>query len=147
MKTLKFLVHISAPKEIVWNTLWNEESYKKWTSVFHEGTQALSDRKEGSKILFFSPDGEGMSSAVARTIPNEFLSFRHFNKSGGDETFNDASGSEALENYYLHEEDGITELRVEVDTNENSVQYFEQIFPMALKKVKQLAEMPQFYKV
>ena len=147
MKTLKFLVHISAPKEIVWNTLWNEESYKKWASVFHEGTQALSDRKEGSKILFFSPDGEGMSSAVARTIPNEFLSFRHFNKSEGSATSNDDSRSEAFENYFLREEDGITELRVEVDTNENSVQYFEHTFPMALKKVKQMAELPQLHKI
>jgi hypothetical protein len=147
MKTLKFSVHIAAPKEIVWNILWNEESYKKWSSVFQEGTQAVSDRKEGSKILFFSPSGEGMNSIVARKIPHEFLSFRHFDKKETVMEDSNESWSGALENYYLHEEDGITELRVEVTTNENSLKYFEHAFPMALKKVKQMAELPQTHKI
>lgn len=148
MKTLKFSVHIAAPKEIVWNILWDEDSYKKWASVFQEGTQAVSDRKEGSKILFFSPSGEGMISLVARKIPNEFLSFRHFDKRENEKELSDKEPwSGALENYYLHEEDGITELKVEVDANENSIQYFEHAFPMALNKVKQLAELPQPHRI
>ena len=151
MKTLKFSVHIAAPKEIVWNVLWNDESYKRWTSVFHEGSYAVSDWKEGSKILFLSPSGEGMNSVIERKVPNEVMSFKHLGmvqngiEQPADEETKKWSG--ALESYYLHEEDGISELKVELDTVEENVQYFETTFPLALKKVKELAEVPQYHKV
>jgi uncharacterized protein YndB with AHSA1/START domain len=140
MKTLKFSIHIAAPRQIVWNTLWNDETYRKWTSVFQEGSYAVSDWKEGSKIVFMTPVGEGMSSVIARKIPNEFMSFRHMEETPGNMTG-------ALENYYLHEEDGITELKVEVDTAEDNVRYFESKFPLALKKIKELSEVPQPHQI
>lgn len=143
MKTLKFSIHIAAPRQIVWNILWNDETYRKWTSVFQEGAYAVSDWKEGSRIVFMTPGGEGMSSVIARKIPNEFMSFRHTG------TTPEESGNKAdtLENYYLHEEDGITELKVEVDTAEDNVRYFESKFPLALKKIKELSEVPQPHKI
>jgi hypothetical protein len=150
MKTLKFSVHIGAPREIVWNVLWNDESYKKWTSVFSEGSYAVSDWKEGSKILFLSPNGEGMNSMIARKIPNEFMSFRHmgmYNGGAGESPSESPDWAGSLENYYLHEEDGITQLRVELETTDETVKYFEGTFPLALKQVKELAEVPQHYKV
>lgn len=150
MKTLKFSVHIGAPREVVWNVLWNDESYRKWTSVFSEGSYVVSDWKEGSKILFLSPTGEGMNSVIARKIPNEFMSFRHlgmFKKGEEESSLENQEWAGALENYYLHEEDGITQLRVELETTDEMVKYFEGTFPLALKKVKELAEVPQHYKV
>lgn len=64
------------PKKI-WNVLWTDATYRMWTSAFCEGSYAVSDWKEGSKILFLSPDGGGMSSIIAKNIPNEFMSFKH----------------------------------------------------------------------
>lgn len=37
MKTLNFLIKIKASKEKVWNVLWDDETYRKWTSTFSEG--------------------------------------------------------------------------------------------------------------
>ena len=64
METLKFHSTINAPKEKVWATLWNDNTYRQWTSVFSEGSYAESDWNEGSKILFLSPKGEGMFSVI-----------------------------------------------------------------------------------
>lgn len=151
MKTLKFSVHIAAPREVVWNILWNDDTYRKWTAVFTDGSYAISDWREGSKILFMSPSGEGMNSVIARKIPNEFMSFRHLSmvKDGIEKPLDveTRKWSGALENYHLHEEDGITELKVEVDTDEETIKYFENVFPVALKKVKELAEVPQHHSV
>ena len=57
MTTLEFKIEINAPKEKVWDILWNDATYKQWTSVFCEGNYVVSDWKEGSKIHFLSPNG------------------------------------------------------------------------------------------
>lgn len=147
MKTLKFSVHIAAPREVVWNIMWGKESSKKWLSLLQEGTYAVTDWNEGSKIMFLSPNGDGMNSVIQRKIPNEVMSFKHLNvlKQGSEASAND--GDKKLEgvteNYYLHEEDGITQLKVEIETTEEYVKYFETAFPMALKKIKDMAEVPK----
>lgn len=147
MKTLKFSVHIAAPREVVWSIMWGKESSKKWLSVFQEGSYAVTDWNEGSKIMFLSPNGDGMSSVIQRKIPNELMSFKHQNviKQGSEQSTSDEDKNweGATENYYLHEEDGITQLKVEIETTEEYVKYFETAFPMALKKIKDLAEVPK----
>jgi hypothetical protein len=144
MKTLKFSVYISAPRPVVWNILWGNETYKAWTSAFSEGSFAVSDWNEGSKIQFLSHEGTGMNSIIARKIPDEFMSFQHIGviESGIENTKSDESKNwlGAFENYTLTEQNGMTELKVEVDISEVYVKYMEDVFPMALRKVKELAE-------
>src|SRR6185436_21158798 len=77
MKNLNFSINIKSPKEKVWSVLWDDLTYRKWTSVFSPGSYAVSDWKEGSKVMFLSPNGEGMFSNIARLIPNELMSFKH----------------------------------------------------------------------
>ncbi|MBK9191388.1 MAG: hypothetical protein IPM77_07665 [Crocinitomicaceae bacterium] len=36
MKQLEFKTTISAPAEKVWKILWNDTTYRHWTSVFHD---------------------------------------------------------------------------------------------------------------
>ena len=69
LKKISFSTTINAPKEKVWNVLWNDETYKAWTSVFSEGSCAVSDWNEGSKILFLDGKGSGMYSTIAKKIP------------------------------------------------------------------------------
>ena len=38
---IKFFNHINAPKEKVWKVLWDDSSYRKWTSVFMEGSYVV----------------------------------------------------------------------------------------------------------
>ena len=60
MSTLKFNTNINAPKEKVWETLWNDTTYQQWTAAFTAGSYTESDWNEGSKIKFLSPNGNRM---------------------------------------------------------------------------------------
>lgn len=64
MEKLDFSIDINAPKEKVWNVLWNDATYPQWTAVFTEGSHAESDWKEGSQILFLDGKGDGLVSKI-----------------------------------------------------------------------------------
>src|SRR5512138_407966 len=89
MEKLNFSIKINAPREKVWKVLWDETLYKNWTSIFMEGSYAITDNwKEGTKVLFLAPGGNGMVSKVAVNKPNEFMSFEHLGevKDGEEDT-------------------------------------------------------------
>lgn len=144
MKTLHFTTTINAPAEKVWKTLWEDETYRKWTSAFSEGSYALSAWKEGARVHFLSPSGDGMYSEIAKLIPNELMSFRHLGemKGGKEQPETDASKqwAGAMENYTLKSNGNATELNVSVDITNEHAAYFEGVFPKALENVKNLAE-------
>lgn len=144
MGKMSFSVQINAPREKVWDILWDDQGYREWTRVFHEGSYAETDWNEGSDVRFLTPEGMGMYSTIARKIPNEFMSFRHIGevKDGVNQPLDEKtkSWSGAMEDYRLKEVDGGTELTAEVDMDEQHAEYFKDAFPKALDKVKQLAE-------
>ncbi len=144
MKKLRFSARINASTEKVWDLLWSDVTYRQWTSVFSEGSHAVTDWKEGSKVLFLGPEGEGMYSTIARKIPNEFMSFKHLGvvKNGKESPLDDETKkwSGAMENYTLKETKESTELSVEIDVTEEMLDYFNETFPKALDKLKALAE-------
>ncbi len=144
MKKMEFSIQINSPKEKVWKALWDDASYRRWTSVFTEGSHAISDWKEGSKILFLGPKGDGMFSIIAKNIPNEQMSFRHMGevKDGVEQPENEKTKSwqGAMENYHLSESNGSTHLKVDLDSVEEFADYFSGVFPKALEKVKEIAE-------
>ncbi|MBA3898912.1 MAG: SRPBCC domain-containing protein [Bacteroidetes bacterium] len=145
MEKMKFTIDINAPREKVWKILWNDETYREWTKAFSEGSHAVSDWNEGSKIHFLDPNGQGMYSTIDRKIPNEFMSFKHIGmiKDGEEQPVDEEtkSWSGAMENYKLEEHDGITTLTVENDTSgEDWENMLKEAFPKALKIVKDLSE-------
>jgi len=145
MKKLNFSTRINAPKEKVWNVLWADATYRAWTSAFADGSYAKTDNwKEGTKVLFLGPNGDGMVSMVAKNKPNEYMSFKHLGevKEGIEDI---ASGrvngwAGAMENYTLKEENGKTTLDVEMDSTDEFSEYFSNTWPRALEKVKELSE-------
>ncbi|MBK7873074.1 MAG: SRPBCC domain-containing protein [Saprospiraceae bacterium] len=139
MKTLHFSININAPVEKVWNALWQDANYRKWTAVFHEGSYAESDWEEGSKILFLAPGGDGMFSMIEKKTPNKQMTFKHLGelKNGVKES---KDWENARESYFLSEKDGGTELKVELDSVGEFEQYFSETFPKALQEVKNIAE-------
>jgi hypothetical protein len=146
MKKLNFTADINAPKEKVWETLWNDETYREWTSAFAEGSYAKTDNwKEGSKVLFLDPKGQGMVSMVAKNKPNEYMSFKHLGevKDGVEDTTSDRvkAWAGAMENYTLKEKNGKTTLLVEMDATDEFGDYFTQAWPKALEKLKEIAEL------
>lgn len=144
MTRLTFKTHIQAPAAKIWSTLWDDATYRQWTSVFSEGSYAVSDWKEGSEIQFLAGDGGGMFSTIDRLIPNKFMSFKHLGeiKDGEVQPIDDKTRewTGAMENYTLEEKNDITELTVDVDITDEFQNYFSETFPAAIKKVKDLSE-------
>ncbi len=148
MQTETFKATINAPREKVWETLWGDTSYPAWTAPFAEGSCAKTDWQKGSKVLFVDKDGNGMVSTVADNVPNEYMSFKHLGMiNNGVETYDEKElhgWAGALENYTLKTVNGETELTVELNTEngipEEHKDYFINTWPIALKKLKELAE-------
>jgi hypothetical protein len=139
MVTSKFNVHINAPKEKVWQVLWNDDTYRQWTAVFSEGSFAKTDWEEGSIIQFLNSKGNGSFSRIQKKIPNTQMTFLHLGEIK-DGVEKESVWAGALENYYLSENSGGTNLGVEVDATEEFQSYFTDTFPKALEVVKQLSE-------
>jgi len=144
MKKFNLSATIDAPKKNVWMALWEDASYRQWTSPFMEGSYAVTENwKEGTKVLFLAPGGSGMVSMVAANKPEQFMSFKHLGEvtDGVEDTSSDKvkQWAGATENYTLTEKDGKTELNIEMDISEEW-EHLEKTWPAALGKLKELAE-------
>jgi len=144
METLEFKIRIKATPEKIWSVLWEDETYKKWTSAFCEGSYAVSDWNEGDKIHFMSPGGEGMNSIIEKKIPNEYMAFKHI---GEIKYFKELplnaeteKWSGYMETYRLIPDDEFTDLVSQVDVIEKHIDYFKEAFPKGLEAVKELSE-------
>lgn len=144
LKKINFSVSINAPKEKVWNTLWDDENYKTWTAAFAIGSNAITDWQEGSKVLFVDGKGDGMFCTIAKKVENEFMSFKYRGEVKknielpADE--NTSPWVNGHENYTLLEDNGITTLTVEITVTDEMKDYFSNTFPKALQLVKEIAE-------
>lgn len=147
MKKLEFKIIISAPASVVWNALWEEKNYRKWTSIFCEGSYTKSDWKEGSSVHFLSPNGDGMFSKISTMIPNQKMYFTHIGEIKNFEeqeiTEEVKSWSGASENYTLSEVDGITTVEASIDTLEDYLDHYKEKFPVGLNMVKEISELLQ----
>lgn len=140
MKKLQFTIEINASKEKVWDALWNDQNYRNWTSVFHEGSHYESDLHEGSEFFFLGPEKSGMYAKIEKLVPNEKMYFLHLGEYKDGEKQEGTFGEEAIEQYDLVEKDGKTELTVTMNVPEDYIPYFAETFPKALGKVKEMVE-------
>jgi hypothetical protein len=142
MKKIQFSIEIHSTKERVWDTLWQDETFRQWASIIDPETYMVGDLKEGNEIQFISSaSGYGVTSLVEKLIANEFLLLRHRadTKEGGKrERENQWTGGE--ESYSLAEKDGITTLTVAFDIPPELEEEFNVSYPKALEQVKVLAE-------
>lgn len=141
LNRLRFSIDIAAPRDKVWRVLWDDASFRDWTSVFAEGSYAVSDWNEGSTIQFIDPASRsGMSAIIEQKRPAEFMSFRHEAEIKDGQVQPPAAWSGAHENYTLTANDGRTTLTVDLDAPDDHRQMFEDKFPQALERVKTLSE-------
>lgn len=145
MEKLHFKTLINAPSEKVWSVLLDDTTYREWTSVFMEGSHAVTDWQKGSKVLFLGGNGkDGMVSRIEENIPNEFLSIEHLGeiKDGVEDTTSEKvkQWAGAHENYTLKTVDGKIELLIDCDMADEYIDMFKEMWPKALDKVKEIAE-------
>lgn len=140
----QFTITIDAPREKVWDVLWQDASYREWTSAFSTGSHAVSEWKKGSKILFLDGEGRGMTSVISDLVPNEYMSFTHKGEvNNGVEDFSRAEThgwANAQEIYTLRNANGKTDLVVDLDITNEFADYFTNTFPKALAMLKEIAE-------
>ena len=149
MRKLHFEIVINAPKEKVWETVVGKESYSEWTAPFSSSPSYFEGTWEkGSKMKFLSKDEQGkmggMLSEIAENKPGEFLSIKHvgmiMNGVEDTESENVKKWAPAFENYALREEGGGTKFIVDIDVAEEWVEMFNDMWPKALEKLKEISE-------
>jgi hypothetical protein len=142
MKAMQFSIEIHATIERVWDTLWQDETFRQWASIIDPETYMVGDLKEGNEIQFISSaSGYGVTSLVEKLVAGEFLLLRHradTREEGKREREKEWTGGE--ESYSLAEKDGVTTLTVAFDVPPELEEYFKDNYPKALQRVKGLAE-------
>ncbi|MBW3519951.1 SRPBCC domain-containing protein [Flavobacterium sp. NKUCC04_CG] len=141
-----YQIEISASKKRVWKTLFGEKTYGLWTAAFCEGAYYKGTLDVGSRIHFLSVGGSGMYADVVFSKPNKSIYFQHLGELTDfiEQPINEKTErwSGAFENYILVKSAGKTLLTVEVDLSPDYVDFFDNAFPLGLKKVKELSEIP-----
>lgn len=142
MNKLQFSIEINASKERVWNTLWEDATFRDWASIIDEGTYIKGVIEEGREIQFISSvNGYGVTSLVDQLIPNAFVLFKHSSDTkeyGEQDREKEWTGGE--ERYALTEINGITILTVTTDMPFEQEETFNIRLPKALERIKTLAE-------
>ncbi len=149
MQKMHFSTTIHAPKQKVWDTMLENETYREWTTPFNpQGSWYEGDWNTGSKITFLGPgeDGKtgGMVSRIRENRPYEFVSIEHLGiiQDGKEDTTSDEvkKWTPAFENYTFVGRNGVTEVHVDMDVADEHRQMFADSWPKALEKLKTLAE-------
>lgn len=151
MGKIKFNVSIKTPAKKVYDAMLginNKSTYEQWTALFNPTSTYEGNWSKGSKMLFIGTDekGEkgGMVSEIADNIPNRFVSIRHYGLLQANVEITDGPEVEkwanGFENYTFEENNGITQVTVDLDTPEEFVDYMNQTYPKALDKLKAICE-------
>lgn len=149
MQKLHFSTIIDAPKSKVWDVMLQDATYRAWTSAFNPaGSWYEGDWSAGSTIRFLGPgeDGQigGMLSRIKENRLHDYVSIEHIGiiQDGHEDTTSEEvkRWAPAYENYTFNENAGRTEVLVDMDIHEEHKAMFEDAWPKALQKLKELAE-------
>jgi hypothetical protein len=142
MKKLKFSIEIIAPREKVWNTLWEDKTFRDWARIINEGTYMVGEMKEGSVVQFISSvSGYGVTSLVEKFVPNEYILFwQKADTKDSGEREREKEWTGGTESYSLAENDDVITLTVDIDVPPGQEETFKIRYPKALERVKILAE-------
>lgn len=148
MDRIHFEISIDAEPEKVWNAIIDQSNYREWTTPFGPNCKFEGGWEKGDKIRFLgtSDDGktEGMVAEIAESRKYSFISIRHLGYVHGDkeDTTSEAvrKWAPAYENYTLTKMKEWTRFEVDVDTEEEFMVMFSEMWPKALQRLKEIAE-------
>ena len=152
MKKLQFTTNIQAPAAKVYDNMLGisaKSTYEQWTALFNPTSTFEGNWQKGKKILFLGVDEQGqkggMVSKIAELVPAQFVSIQHYGLLKGDQEITSGPDVEkwanGFENYTFREENGKTQLTVDLDTTEEFVEYMNDTYPKALAKLKEMCEV------
>lgn len=145
MKKLEYKISIDAPAQKVWDIMLSPDGYVEWTGVSWPGSIYEGNWKQGENIRFVSKEGEGTLAHFNEVKPYEYISAEHIallGKGGVEDRTSDMAKGwvGTLENYIFNDNNGKTELTVEIHTNPAWEKMFNDGWPGALNKLKEITE-------
>jgi len=139
MKNLVFEQQINAKREKVWEVLFTQDAYQKWSSAMNEGTYFEGDWSEDSTMKFLDQSNNGMYNVVEKNNFPEELSMKHLGWiiDGKQEPQN---WEDSTVSYFLEPNENGTLLTVKVNSLDEFVDFFRTKYPKNLELIKQLSE-------
>lgn len=148
MQKMHFEIIIHGNPQDVWDAIVNSQKYRKWSSVFHQGSCFEGGWEKGDRIRFLTcnknDEKEGMIAEIAESRKYSFISVKHLGYiSGGVEDTSSEKVKQfapAYENYTFTPIGDDTKFEVDTDIEEDYVEMFSELWPKALKKLKDVVE-------
>jgi uncharacterized protein YndB with AHSA1/START domain len=146
-KQLHYTITIDAPRQRVWKTMLEPESYQQWVNVSWPGSRYVGEWKKDASIRFLGGgDSQGGTLATLDELkPNERVSARHvavINADGTEDRDSEMAQGwiGSTESYTFAEQGGKTRLDVDIATAPQWESMFNDGWPAALDKLKELCE-------
>lgn len=147
-ETLQYEISISSPADKVYQTMLFSPTYEQWVAVFNPTSHYQGSWDKGSRILFLGEDTQGqvggMVSRIAEHIPAQYVSIEHlgFFQQGKEilEGPEVESWKGCLENYRFISKGPETKLKVQLHSTPEMKEYFNEHYPQALEKLKNICE-------
>ena len=139
MKFLEFEIQINATPEKVWETLFTQDSYKKWASAMNEGTYFEGNWEVGSIMKFLDPQNNGMYNLVTENIRFKILGMKHLGWILKGE-LSPQNWEDSTLNYILEPSENGTLLKGTVNSLDEFVEFFNSKYPQNFEHIKRLAE-------
>ena len=139
MKFLEFEIQINATPEKVWETLFSQDSYRKWASAMNEGTYFEGNWEVGSVMKFLDPQNNGMYNLVTENIPNKQLGMKHLGWILEAE-LSPQNWEDSTLQYILEPNENGTLLKGTVNSLDEFVDFFNTKYPQNFEHIKKLAE-------
>ena len=145
MKHLEFRTQIAADKKTVWDTMLQPETYKEWVNVSWPGSTYEGRWAKGENVRFISPGQGGTMAQLIEQKPYDNILAKHIaviNADGSEDRTSEIARGwiGTTEQYTFKEHDGSTDLIVEIETTPEWEAMFNDGWPNALAKLKEICE-------
>ena len=145
MRTLTYNISIAAPKQKVWDTLIDPETYKIWTGAAWPNSNYDGEWAEGKYLRFIGPDGSGTLAKLTTFKPYHIITAEHEALLGPGSVEDRESDMAknwigSIEQYEFAENGGVTQLTLTMKIGQQWADMFNTDWPIALAKLKEICE-------
>lgn len=139
MKLLEFTTQISATPEKVWNVLFTQDYYGKWSSAMNPGTYFEGNWEEVSIMKFLDQKNNGMYNLVEINKENQLLRMKHLGWIMDGE-LSPQGWEDSTVTYIIEPNDNGTLLKAEVNYLDEFIEFFNTKYPQNFELIKNLSE-------
>lgn len=146
MKNLTYNINIAASPQKVWDTMIGHETYKDWTNAAWPGSTFKGEWKEGENLYFIGHDDGGGTLATVTTFDpyNKILLTHIALLQPGSIADTESEWAKkwvgSLEQYSFAENNGTTDLTIDMKIYDEWEDMFNNDWPKALARLKQICE-------